>query len=362
MKPSIELETLVDIVMSELQKQLGHGTGGAAQPSAACRSSSGLSAGSPAAAVSPATPGSPAAASGQSAVSGQTTVSVHSAASGHMPGRDGSAVLSGQTAGHAGVFGSSREAGEEGGAASAGTRRIAVPNPKWPEGLKELVESTPARIGVWRAGTRPLTSAMLKLRIDHAAAVDSVYGEVSQQLLDEFSLFTVETFYENTENYLKRPDKGRIITDEGVALIRQRCKMKPQVQIVVSDGLSANAVEANLRDVYPALLDSLRSYGLTWGTPFFVKGGRVAVMDHIGELLQPEVLVLLIGERPGLVSSESMSAYMCYRPRKGIVESDRTVISNIHKGGTPPVEAGAHIGTMLKTMLEQKASGVKLVI
>ncbi|NGQ96935.1 ethanolamine ammonia-lyase subunit EutC [Brevibacillus sp. SYP-B805] len=240
--------------------------------------------------------------------------------------------------------------------------RSLIPSPKWQEGLAELIASTPARIGVWRAGTRPMTKTMLQLRRDHAAAVDAVYGEVSDALLREFDLFTVETRFENTEIYLKRPDLGRIITEQGVKTIKEKCKPKPQVQIVVSDGLSANAIEANLRDVFPALLDSLRSYGLSWGTPFFIKGGRVACMDHIGEILQPEVMVLLIGERPGLVSANSMSAYMCYRPRKGMVESERTVISNIHKGGTPPIEAGAHIGTILSKMLEQKASGVHLII
>jgi ethanolamine ammonia-lyase small subunit len=235
-----------------------------------------------------------------------------------------------------------------------------IPSPKWKEGLEELLASTPGRIGVWRSGTRPLTKTMLQLRVDHAAAVDAVYGEVGEALLKEFGLFTVETTHENTETYLKRPDLGRIITEQGVTMIKQSCKQKPQVQIVVSDGLSASAVDANLRDVYPALMDSLASYGLTVGTPFFVKGGRVASMDHIGEILQPEVLVLLIGERPGLVTANSMSAYMCYRPRRGTVESNRTVISNIHRGGTPPIEAGAHIGGVLKKMLEQKASGVKL--
>lgn len=235
-----------------------------------------------------------------------------------------------------------------------------VPDPKWEEGVNELIAATPARIGVWRAGTRPLTREMLKFRCDHAAAVDSIYGQVSPAILEQYGLFTVETRYENTENYLKRPDMGRIVTDEGVEKIRSACRMNAQVQIVVSDGLSASAVDANLRDVYPALLDSLKAYELSAGTPFFVRGGRVAVMDHIGDILQPEVFVLLIGERPGLVSSKSMSAYMCYRPRKGTVESDRTVISNIHQGGTPPLEAGAHIGTVVKKMLEQRTSGVNL--
>ncbi|MCQ6561850.1 ethanolamine ammonia-lyase subunit EutC [Paenibacillus mendelii] len=237
-----------------------------------------------------------------------------------------------------------------------------VPKPQSPEQLEEWCASTPARIGVWRAGTRPLTRAMLKFRCDHAAAVDSVYGEVKRETLEHFGLFSVDTQYGNIENYLKRPDMGRVLTDQGTEKLLAECRRNPQVQIVVSDGLSANAIERNLPDVYPALLDSLQANGLNSGTPFFVKGGRVAVMDHIGELLQPEVLVLLIGERPGLVSSASMSAYMCYRPRKGMMESNRTVLSNIHQGGTPPVEAGAHIGTLLRNMLEQQTSGVKLVI
>lgn len=237
-----------------------------------------------------------------------------------------------------------------------------IPSPKRRDGLEELLAATPARIGVWRAGTRPLTSTMLAFRRDHAAAVDTVYGEVDSRLIRELGFVVVDTRYANIENYLKRPDMGRVLTEESVERIRKQCVSRPQVQIVVSSGLSASAIEANLRDVYPALLDSLKVNGLTPGTPIYVNGGRVKVMDQIGEILQPEALVLLIGERPGLVSASSMSAYMCYKPNKDTVESDRTVISNIHRGGTPPVEAGAHIGAVLKKMLEQKASGVKLML
>lgn len=236
----------------------------------------------------------------------------------------------------------------------------AIPNPAYQQGIADLVASTPARIGVWRTGTRPLTKTMLKLQFDHAAAIDAVGGEVLEKYLSEFDLFTVETCYENKEVYLKRPDKGRVLNAAAIETIKDRCQKKPQVQIVVSDGLSASAVETNLKDVYPTLIDSLKINNVSCGTPFFVKGGRVACMDHIGDILQPEVLVLLIGERPGLVSASSMSAYMCYRPRKGMIESERTVISNIQPLGTPPIEAGAHIGTVLRKMLEQKVSGVKL--
>lgn len=238
--------------------------------------------------------------------------------------------------------------------------RTSIPEPAYQEGMEDLTSSTPARIGVWRTGTRPLTKTMLKLQFDHAAAIDAVNGEVLDKYLEEFNLFTIETCFENKEVYLKRPDKGRLLTEAAVDIIYSQCQKRPQVQIVVSDGLSASAIETNLKDVYPALIDSLKINNLSYGTPFFVKGGRVACMDQIGEILEPEVLVLLIGERPGLVSASSLSAYMCYRPRKGIIESDRNVISNIHPLGTPPSEAGAHIGTVLRKMLEQKVSGVKL--
>lgn len=230
------------------------------------------------------------------------------------------------------------------------------------EMLAELKSVTPARVGIGRTGTRPLTSTMLQLRLDHAAAVDAVYSEVSPQLLRDFGFHSLDTISTNKENYLKRPDRGRRLTDEGAAWLVAHCVHSPDVQIVVSDGLSAAAIEANLADVYPALLDSLHLVGLKPGTTFFVKNGRVACMDQIGEILRPKALVMLIGERPGLVSARSMSAYMCYQPRYGVVESDRNVISNIHIGGTPPTEAGAHIGTMLKAMIDQGRSGTQLVI
>jgi len=228
--------------------------------------------------------------------------------------------------------------------------------------VSELLKSTPARIGVGRAGTRPLTSTMLRLRLDHAGAVDAVYGEVPPTLLDEMGFFSVDTEADGKEMYLQRPDRGRTLTAAAKAAIMSNCATNPEVQIVVSDGLSAAAIESNIRDVYPALLDSLRVHGLSWGTTFFVRNGRVACMDPIGDLLRPQALVLLIGERPGLVSAASMSAYMCYRPRLGMLESERNVISNIHAAGTPPLEAGAHIGAVLKSMLEQRTSGTRLAI
>ena len=238
---------------------------------------------------------------------------------------------------------------------------VGLENPINKEELDLLISKTPARIGVGRAGLRPKTDTWLKFRFDHAAAVDAVYGDVDPKILESLSLLKVNTKVTDKEVYVRRPDFGRKLSDEAKQLIDQKCKKSPTVQIIVSDGLSSKAVEENLEDVYLSLNQSLQSLGLDVGTPFFIEKGRVAAMDDVGEILKPKVIVYLIGERPGLVSAESLSAYLCYEPRHGTIEADRMVISNIHKGGIPPVEGGAYIGTIVQKILKYEASGVSLV-
>ncbi|OXS76142.1 ethanolamine ammonia-lyase [Lysinibacillus sp. KCTC 33748] len=229
------------------------------------------------------------------------------------------------------------------------------------ESVQAAKKHTPARIGVGRAGTRPKTKTWLKFRLDHAAAVDAVYGEVTEGLLQKLDVFQVTTRVTDKEEYITRPDLGRRLSAESKTLIQSKCAKNPKVQIIISNGLSASAIEENVQDVYLALQQSLNNLNIEIGTTFYIDKGRVALMDEIGELLQAEVIVYLIGERPGLVSAESMSAYICYQPRIGTVEADRMVVSNIHKGGIPPLEAGAYLGTVVQKILHYKASGVGLV-
>ena len=129
---------------------------------------------------------------------------------------------------------------------------------------------------------------------------------------------------------------------------------------MVGDGLSSSAIEANVEDMIPAIKQGLSNYGINVPDILFVKYARVGSMDAIGETTNADVICILIGERPGLVTAESMSAYITYKPKIGIAESKRTVISNIHKGGTTPVEAGAHTAELIKKMLDKKASGIDL--
>ncbi|MBU3128318.1 ethanolamine ammonia-lyase subunit EutC [Clostridium tagluense] len=239
-------------------------------------------------------------------------------------------------------------------------KQLLVPNPADAKGYLKMKQSTPARLGIWRAGPRYKTETALRVRADHAAAQDSVFSYVSEEFLKEMNLFSIKTECKDKNEYITRPDLGKKITSEGIKAIKDNCKMRPQVQIYVSDGLSSAAIEANVRDVLPAIVQGLEGYRISVGTPFFLKNGRVGAMDVVSETTEAEVTCVLIGERPGLVTAESMSAYIAYKATVNMPEARRTVVSNIHKGGTPPVEAGAHLADIIKLMLEKKASGVDL--
>jgi len=228
------------------------------------------------------------------------------------------------------------------------------------EALLKMKASTTARIGVGRAGARLKTSTLLALRADHAKARDAAFLDVDTKLLDELSLFSVQTKCGDKNEFLTRPDLGRQFNDDALATIKQRCKPTPDVEIYASDGLSSTAIEANLRNILPVLIEGLQAKGLSVGTPFFVRFGRVPAMDRVSEVLGAKVTCVLIGERPGLGSAESMSAYICYNARVGMPEARRTVVSNIHKNGISAVEAGAYMTDLICKILECKASGVDL--
>ena len=219
---------------------------------------------------------------------------------------------------------------------------------------------TPARLGIGRAGLRMKTEPLLRYRADHAVAMDAVFSDVSEDFLKEMNLKTYQTLCDNKDVFLTRPDLGRNFSEETLAEMKKDCENNPTVQVYVSDGLSSTAIEANIRDTLPASINGLKSEGIKVGTPFFVKYGRVAAEDAVAANLNAEVTCVLIGERPGLATGESMSAYMIYKGYPGAPEAKRTVVSNIHKNGTPAAEAGAHIAGVIKKILDAKASGVDL--
>jgi ethanolamine ammonia-lyase small subunit len=240
-------------------------------------------------------------------------------------------------------------------------RRPGVREPTDAEGLQALIASTSARIGTGRAGPRYRTAAWLLFQADQAVTQDALQRDVSQDLLNELGLFSVQTRVVDKQEYLLRPDLGRQLDDEAKQIILAKCTPAPNVQICVGDGLSAAAVEANLKKILPVIQQGCQSAGLSLGVPFFIKYCRVGVMNDVGDLLKPDVLMLLIGERPGLGRAESLSIYMGYHPQRGHTDAERDVICNIFDhGGTNPLEAGAYAVQYAQRMMRMQASGVKL--
>jgi ethanolamine ammonia-lyase small subunit len=230
---------------------------------------------------------------------------------------------------------------------------------KNPAALRRMKALTRARIGVGRAGPRLRTETLLKLRSDHAAARDAVFRDVSAELLDSLGFPVLQSRCGGRQEHITRPDLGRRLSDESRETLLREGEKGRDVQVIVADGLSSRAIEANIANLLPVLEEGLRVRNISMGKPFFVRYGRVAVEDEISERLGAKLVCILIGERPGLATAESMSAYICYEARVGQPESRRTVVSNIHANGLPAVEAGAYLTELIEKILQNKASGVE---
>lgn len=235
--------------------------------------------------------------------------------------------------------------------------------PAAPPDLEQLRDTTPARLGVWRCGARPLTGTWLKFRQDHALARDAVKGEFSAVFLDyaaKQGFPIVKSSAVDKSDFILFPPKGKRTDDATIARLVEICPLKRDVQIVISDGLSSRAIETNVRDTLQMILHGLSVEGFSVGQPVVVRYGRVAIADQISYALGAKVAINLIGERPGLSSAESMSAYITLNPGPSTISSDRTVVSNIHTRGTLPVEAGAFIVQMVRRIIDRQVSGVRL--
>lgn len=240
-------------------------------------------------------------------------------------------------------------------------RTTGVVDPADPDGLRNLRAATNARIGTGRAGPCPRTGALLLLQADHGATQDAIHGEVPESVKEHLGLFTVRTQVADRTEYLLRPELGRLLDEEAKRLLAERCAKSPDVQICVGDGLSAAAVENNLADIYPVIEQGLRSAHLTVGTPFFVENCRVGVMNDVNAVIDAEVVLLLLGERPGLGIADAMSAYVGYRPGPGKTDAERDLVCMVSRhGGTNPLEAGAHVVELVHRTLKYQSSGVRL--
>jgi ethanolamine ammonia-lyase small subunit len=236
----------------------------------------------------------------------------------------------------------------------------------WPDLIEKIRARTPARVLADRTGAAYRTATQLKLRHDHAAARDAVRAEfelkrdLGAEFVEHWKLFTVSTLAASKEEYLRRPDLGRRLDENARSQLAERCPSNVDLQIVIGDGLSVTAVSTQVPPLLPMLAEKAQLLGWTLGLPFAVQYCRVGVMNPVGELLQPKVVVLLIGERPGLATAESLSAYMAYQPRAVHNDSKRNLISNIHARGVSTEAAAMRIIDLAEQMMRQQTSGVEI--
>jgi ethanolamine ammonia-lyase small subunit len=235
-----------------------------------------------------------------------------------------------------------------------------------PEIVKKVRAQTPARLLAGRSGAAYRTNTQIELREAHAAARDAVRAELNlftdfgDDFILKWNLFEVCSRAASKDEYLLRPDLGRQLNEASREQVHRRCASRQDLQVVIGDGLSVKAVAAQVPELLPLLSEGAKSRGWSLGPIFLIRHCRVGILNELGALLSPSVALLLIGERPGLATAESLSAYMAYRPKPSDTDADRNLISNIHARGISREQAASRILNLAALMMRSRKSGCQL--
>lgn len=250
----------------------------------------------------------------------------------------------------------------------SGDEKGALTRGDWPEIVRRVRARTPARLLAGRAGAAYRTETQLELREAHASARDAVRAELDceamlgKSFLEKWKLFEVSTRAQSKEEYLLRPDRGRQFHESSRAEILRHCPKGCDLQIAIGDGLSVTAVAAQVPQLLPAIHRLAVNRGWIVGQSFVIRHCRVGILNEIGELLAPAVAVLLIGERPGLATAESLSAYMAFQANSSHTDANRNLISNIHSRGLGVEQAAERIIAVAARMMMSRLSGCRLAM
>jgi ethanolamine ammonia-lyase small subunit len=225
---------------------------------------------------------------------------------------------------------------------------------------------TDARIGLGRSGAGMPTREVLKFSMAHAQARDAVRTPMDwtglEQQLAALALPTlrIASAAADRDSYLRRPDLGRMLGQESRTALTSAKRQSPQLLLIIGDGLSSTAVTANAVATLAALLPHIRRNGWPLGTVLLASQARVALGDDAGGLLNARAVVMLIGERPGLSSPDSLGAYITWEPRVGRKDGERNCLSNIRNGGLSADEAAFKINWLLREAFRRRLTGVTL--
>jgi ethanolamine ammonia-lyase small subunit len=226
---------------------------------------------------------------------------------------------------------------------------------------------TPARIALGRAGMSLPTSAYLDFQLAHALARDAVtipldFADLEQRLSEQgYQSMTLQSQADNQAMYLQRPDLGRLLNKSSLNCLRSTSLNSTDAVVVVADGLSSKAIEHHAVPFLNLLLPELQQKGYQLPPVCLVKHGRVAIGDALAEHYSARLCIILIGERPGLSSPDSMGIYFTYQAKSGLsTDADRNCISNIHKNGLTYQQAMKKLLFLIDSSEKLKSSGVDL--
>lgn len=243
---------------------------------------------------------------------------------------------------------------------SRGPKHRPLPPARSERALSHIVSTTPARIVTGRTGTRYLTSSYLGLRADHAIALDAVESQIDEKWATAQGWISLRSRSKDHEEFLLHPDTGRRLDDAS----RERCAKEAtqgvDIQLIAGDGLAATALQQNGPAVMKALHDAMTARGFSVGKTLFVKFARIGVQDEIGVISKAKSTIIVVGERPGLGTGDSLSIYTAFGPKLNQDNSEKDCISNVRQVGFPPERAAAKCADLMKATFAAGGGGVKL--
>lgn len=240
-------------------------------------------------------------------------------------------------------------------------RNVKAQKPVDPYEARRIVDATPARVVQGRTGTRYLTSTYVQLRAEHALALDAVHSAVPDGWAAKHGCVELRTRCQDHQEFLLFPDQGRRLDDGSKERLQKEGTRGVDVQVIAGDGLSALALLTQGPALLPALEAALRAQGFSTGKPLFVRHARIGVQDEIGVLLGAKSTVILVGERPGLGTGDSLSIYTAFRPRLGQDNAEKNCISNIRGLGIPPARAATECAALMRRTFDAGGGGIHLV-
>ncbi|MEY3012481.1 MAG: Ethanolamine ammonia-lyase light chain [Pseudomonadota bacterium] len=226
--------------------------------------------------------------------------------------------------------------------------------------LATMRAATPARIVQGRVGTRYPTDKAIGLRAEHAVALDAVHSTLPEGFAAELGCIELFSQAEDHAEYLAFPDKGRALHPDSRARLEAEGTRGADIQIIAGDGLAAWALTANGPALLPALQQELSAAGFSLGKPLMVHRARIGVQDEIGVVLGCRATIILVGERPGLGTGDSLSIYTAFGPKLGQDNAEKDCISNIRPLGIPAEEAAKLCTDLMKRTFAAGGGGVNL--